>query len=187
MFDKLYNAKVFVEEVGYSKYYRQRFGGKSPGNLDKLEQFMRCSTDILFLCHGNICRSPFAKKYASRKFTEQIEISSAGFYCEEGRSSPQNAIQAAKEFQIDLTNHRSCMVKQSDIVQSDVVFLMDFRNVYYLLSKYNTDLNKVYLLGEYNNQVESNLISDPHGCTVDTFKRVYLEITQAIDEIATQL
>lgn len=187
MLDKLRNARVHIEEVAYSEYYKRRFNEQSPGDVEGLEHSMTEFTDILFLCHGNICRSPFAEKYATNRFEDMVTVKSAGFYPETGRPSPTNAVRAAGEFQIDLTDHVSSVVTQSDIESADITFLMDFKNVHYLLSNFDVELENVYLLGEFNDRMDSNVIGDPHGSSINTFKEIYQEIIEAVDCLTVRL
>ena len=58
---------------------------------------LRSATKLVFVCKGNICRSPFAAEYAKR-ILPGLEIHSAGYYSVANRPSPENAIAAAAQF-----------------------------------------------------------------------------------------
>jgi protein-tyrosine phosphatase len=65
---------------------------------------------VLFVCAGNICRSPFAEALARRLATERgldVEFASAGEIALEGDRCTRDAIAAAKEHGVDLSAHRA--------------------------------------------------------------------------------
>ena len=65
---------------------------------------------VLFVCAGNLCRSPFAEGLARRLATERgldIEFESAGEIAYEGSRCPHDALAAATKHGVDLTDHRA--------------------------------------------------------------------------------
>jgi protein-tyrosine-phosphatase len=65
---------------------------------------------VLFVCAGNICRSPFAEGLARRLAAERgldVEFASAGKIAFDGDRCPPDAVAAAKEFGVDLSSHRA--------------------------------------------------------------------------------
>lgn len=177
------NTIRYVTDVFYTNYYKKRFNGESPSN-NEIDKTGKDATEVLFLCHGNICRSPFAEEYSSAEFDDRVQVRSCGFYNEADRPSPREAVDAAEKFNIDLSTHESKTIDRTSIKESDIIFVMDFRNIYYLLSKYGSvDTNKVYLLGEFDSSTKSSIISDPYGSSTDNFHNTYEEIAHAIDEV----
>src|SRR5262244_3858203 len=62
---------------------------------------------LLVICHGNICRSPFAEVFLKRLLDASgTEVTSAGFIGP-GRTPPQEAIGEAARRGEDLSSHRS--------------------------------------------------------------------------------
>ena len=65
---------------------------------------------VLFVCAGNICRSPFAEGLARRRAAERgldVEFASAGEIAHEGDRCSGDALAAAKEHGVDLSPHRA--------------------------------------------------------------------------------
>ena len=65
---------------------------------------------VLFVCAGNICRSPFAEGLARRLATERgldVEFLSAGEIALDGDRCPVDAVAAAREHGVDLSPHRA--------------------------------------------------------------------------------
>lgn len=81
---------------------------------------------ILFICTGNICRSPFAAKVFEQRGerTPFARVLSAGFL-EPDRPSPEAAIRIAKRRGIELGSHRSHRVTAEDLGQAGLVVVMD--------------------------------------------------------------
>jgi protein-tyrosine-phosphatase len=65
---------------------------------------------VLFVCAGNICRSPFAEALARRLAAERgldVEFASAGEIAFDGDRCPGDAVAAAREHGVDLSAHRA--------------------------------------------------------------------------------
>ena len=65
---------------------------------------------VLFVCAGNICRSPFAEGLAQRRAAERgldVEFASAGEIALDGDRCPPDAVAVAKEYGVDLSSHRA--------------------------------------------------------------------------------
>ncbi len=103
----------------------------------KTEKYIPKSTDgnikILFVCLGNICRSPAAQGVMEKLVEEQgvskrFEIDSAGLYGGHAGDLPDNRMQAhARRRGLNLT-HRSRQVKESDFDRFDIIVAMDDSN-----------------------------------------------------------
>lgn len=142
---------------------------------------------VLFLCFGNICRSPFAERYLRERLDdrglEQVSMSSSGFFDREGRTSPEVAVETAQRFDVDLTSHRSDRVTDAQLHDADLVLLMDARNYTQFRDAGATD-GAVFLGAFTDGDAE---ISDPYDSSHAEFERVYGQITDAIDVLADRL
>src|SRR5262249_49103056 len=87
----------------------------------------KAPASILFVCHGNICRSPFAaflfEKLARERLLTSIRVESAGFIGPD-RASPPQALDAAARRGIDMSAHRSQLLKDRLVRGSDLVVVM---------------------------------------------------------------
>ena len=90
---------------------------------------------ILFVCMGNICRSPTAegafRSQVDRRGLEHLfEIDSAGTHAYHVGEKPDSRSQiAAAKHQVDLSSQRARQVHQSDFYYYDHVFAMDESNL----------------------------------------------------------
>lgn len=174
----------FVREnadVHLTRAYLRVSGGKA-GVLDRpaLEEGLSEGSKVLFLCHGNICRSPMAARYVEEQVGDEVEAESAGFYDEEGRSSPKLAVEAAERFGVDLSGHRSQVVDEELVDESDVVVLMDVRNYVRFRGHYPEKVEKAFLLRAGREDFE---ISDPYGKDIGALMEAFAEVTRSIDSL----
>jgi protein-tyrosine phosphatase len=89
---------------------------------------------ILFVCMGNICRSPtaegvFRAQVAAAGLSERILTDSAGTHGYHIGDPPDpRSIQAAKARGIDISDLRARMVRADDFQTFDLVLAMDAQN-----------------------------------------------------------
>jgi len=137
---------------------------------------------ILFVCKGNICRSPFAQYYAQKIFPESMDILSSGYYSETGRKCPMKAIKAAKEFGIKLKNHRSTLITKELIQDAQIIYVFDEENKQTLNTLFPNAKNKIFLLGTLIENLPT-IIPDPYCKKYSDYKRTYKLISQSIEYI----
>lgn len=89
---------------------------------------------VLFVCMGNICRSPVAAGVARQQFQDaglgHVTVDSAGtldFHA--GHPADPRAIAVAAEYGLDLSAHRARQVKSDDFSGFDLILAMDRRNI----------------------------------------------------------
>lgn len=121
---------------------------------------------VVFICHGNICRSPMAEfifKYYVKKegLEKNFEISSRACSDEElGREPNLNTKKMLSKLNIDVKNKVSEKIQNSDYDYYDYLICMDDLNYYYLQKIFNkTDISKVHKLLDYTD--EKRDIADP--------------------------
>jgi len=95
----------------------------------------RHEVSVLFVCMGNICRSPtaegvFARKVAEAGLTERIRIDSAGTHAYHiGNPPDPRTVQAAQRRGYDLSALRARKVEVTDFFRFDYVLAMDEDNL----------------------------------------------------------
>lgn len=137
---------------------------------------------LLFVCKGNVCRSPFAEQYAT-KLGLVPEVASAGYLPPAGRRPPPSAIEAARHWEVDLATHRSQLVTAALLRQADVVLVFDYYNYQRLLTDFPFVRRRLQFLGVYA-QEGPVFIEDPWGEDLERFKREYSRIAAALTTIA---
>ena len=140
---------------------------------------------ILVVCHGNICRSPFAEAALRREFRgTPVSVGSAGFIGP-GRQPPPNALSAAAGRGIDMTNHRSRVLEPGLVRHADLVITMDLRQARDICQRYGKPPKQVVLLGDFDpKSSDGRTIMDPVDLPVEVFDRVYARIEQCAEQLA---
>jgi len=149
---------------------------------EKAQNSIKNANNILFVCMGNICRSPFAQHYAQTILPKTVKILSCGYDTYDDRSSPHEAIAAAKKFGIDLTNHRSKVINKNLIENAQAIFVFDEKTRHIVLSRFPFSKKKVHRLGLLVGKKQP-IIADPYGGNLKTFIETYQDIIKALNYV----
>lgn len=143
---------------------------------------------IMFICTGNICRSAMAHRLLEKRLEDlnkkDIEVYSCGIYAENGDGSTYNAIEAMKEYNVDLKSHRATNIRNSNIENMDVILCMTKSHKYAVLQLYPNIKDKVFTLKEYVNYMENAQdvdIPDPWGYDAEVYRHCAEEISVCIE------
>ena len=137
---------------------------------DKLQgttpYFSSLPQKILFICYGNIYRSAFAELYWNQIIKTQYPIgfchaASAGFHQETGRLIPQRIQTVVQSSGLKASSHRSRLVTQSMIDESDVIMVMDYRNWHDLTNFFPQAGTKTIFLGLFSSERDIE-VNDPY-------------------------
>ena len=124
---------------------------------------------VLFVCLGNICRSPsaegvFRKIVEEQGLHELIEIDSAGTHAYHVGSPPDTRAQeAASRRGVDMSNLVGRRVDAGDFYIFDYVLAMDQSNEYYLREMAPAEeIHKIELFLDYAPQRRESEVPDPY-------------------------
>jgi protein-tyrosine phosphatase len=138
---------------------------------------------IVFLCYGNICRSPLAAALAEQRLSG-VAIDSAGFHEQTGRSSPQKILRIGKSFGIDLSSHRSARVTRDGLTNADLVIAMDLENLNCVRQEFPEMANRTTLLGLFGTP-ETLAIADPYSADEAATSRICEQVHKGIEGLAS--
>lgn len=144
---------------------------------------------ILFLCYGNILRSPYAEARWNVWRQQQPELpsaSSAGFHDNTNRETPTRFQSAAAHRGIDLRAHRSRRVTEAEVAEASVIFVMDLRNLQDMQREFPEALGKTLLLGALGDAEEPE-IPDPYGQPIGAGGAVYRQIDSTLAALHMRL
>ncbi len=134
--------------------------------------------NVLFVCTGNICRSPMAEGLLRHKLKELnknklVEISSAGVASPLGMEPSENAVQVMKESGIDISGHKSRPLNQDLIKDADLIFTMEQKHKDLILEEMPRASSKTYVLN----------IEDPISKPVETYSQVLEVLKKSLPRI----
>jgi len=145
----------------------------------------RIPRSVLFICYGNVCRSPYAAAVFSKRwpgFLPKVAVSSAGFVGP-GRGSPDQALAAASRRGIDLGAHRSTLVFTQAVRSADLIVVMSASQAR-SINRVASLLSAPLVLGDLDPKpILTRTIVDPWGLPDEVFDESYERIDRCIDEL----
>jgi protein-tyrosine phosphatase len=146
---------------------------------------------VLVVCHGNICRSPFAAQLLQARLPEplrgQVRIDSAGFLGP-ARPAPEHAVAVAARHGIDLAAHRSRGLSREIVASAELVLVMDTEQQRAIREIYGREPRDVLLLGDLDPRpIATRAIPDPILQPIEAFEASYGRIERCIAELAEAL
>jgi protein-tyrosine phosphatase len=144
---------------------------------------------ILFVCQGNICRSPLAEAYFQslvEKEGRHMTVRSAGLETTPGKPAHVNARVIAQEQGLSLDAHATTQVHKDLLDQSDLIIVMEIIQKDRMHRLYPKTKGKVVLLGRFDS-VGSLEIADPYCGTSEDFHSCFQQVSRCCDVLAARL
>ena len=186
--DRYYYAQLNKQEQAvYKAFYNGLMAHEekpeNTGNMRKIK--------ILFVCHGNICRSPMAESIFNymikeKGIADKFETDSAGTSREEiGHEVHRGTVRKLKEMNIPVTPHKARQMTWVDYEYFDYIIAMDSMNVAGIIriagdSDYD---GKVHKIMEYAG--EDRDVADPWY--TGNFDATYDDISRSVEGLLNTL
>ncbi len=123
---------------------------------------------ILFVCLGNICRSPMAEGMLAKLIEEQglkdqVKVSSRATSTWEIGNPPHIGTQhVLNRIGYDWRDKTSQKISEHDFKEYDYIIGMDHNNVKYLKEHAGRYQDKVFLLRDIDEKTKGEIIPDPY-------------------------
>jgi protein-tyrosine-phosphatase len=142
---------------------------------------------VLFVCHGNICRSPYAAAALAGRLPLPlrgvVRVDSAGFFGP-GRPVPPNGIAVAARRGLNLSAHRSRLLTPSPSGGADLVVVMEPGQRRALRGLIGRDGHAILVLGDLDPEpVTTRAILDPVDQPEAAFEASYARIDRCLDTL----
>ncbi len=162
------------------------------GVRSKREQIKPGARSFLFVCFGNLMRSPmaevlFRKSVAEAQLTD-VHIKSAGVHAVVGREAHPRAVTVSQEVGLPLAQHHAQLLTPELVSQADVIFVMDLQNKAEVLALYPAAKEKLLMLGAYADGSERDReIKDPYFGDLDATRRCFGILQTCIRNLTLEL
>lgn len=140
---------------------------------------------LVFVCQGNICRSPVAH-FMAAKLIDKYPVASIGLSTTTGAMAFGMAQEVAQEFALDVTSHRATDISDFDIRDGDLFLVMEYRHVQSLEPYLHGKDAQIALLGLWC-QPQYALIYDPHRQSRAYFVTCFERIERSIRQLASEV
>jgi protein-tyrosine-phosphatase len=172
---------------------------------------------VLFVCTGNLCRSPMAEGLLRHELEERrcdgVEVASAGTWAARGEPATDEAIAVCELNGIDLSSHRSSPLEPEAVDEADLMLGMTSVHIQEIASlvpdaRYRTMLLKemaatqmppVWPDAPLEERVQALLegsrprwtrkldVADPIGRPMRVYERCFSELQKAVHVLSTIL
>ncbi len=142
---------------------------------------------LLFVCTGNICRSPMAE-YLARDYADErgwdIEVRSASLMGLKGNPAHPNAVKVCAELDLDLSPHKATPLDAEILEWADWVLVMELAHSRGARDMLPAMDERILLLGSFCGKLE---IDDPIGGWKRRFRKSRDEISECVQNFMDRL
>lgn len=147
---------------------------------------------VLFVCLGNICRSPLAEaafRLEAERVGLDVEIDSAGTAdWHAGKAPDPRSVAVARDAGIDISGTTARQVIPEDFRRFDHILALDRKNLADLEAMKPTDgTAEVALLLDVVPERRGESVSDPYYGEADAFKYTWKHVSDAARSLAAKI
>lgn len=146
---------------------------------------------VLFVCHGNIYRSPYAEAaflhQLPAELRERMHAASAGFVGP-GRPAPAESVALAATHGLDLTPHRSQLLTPELVKGSDLVVVMSAAQEDEICRRFSYPRRRVIVLGDLDTDpIQTRDVADPWNRPAQVLESSAARVTRCTQELAREI
>lgn len=150
---------------------------------------------VLFVCSGNICRSPMAEGYFRHVTADRglghVRVDSAGTLGIFGAPASPEAIEAMAEIGVDIGSHRSRGIDETDLLTADLVVAMARHHLEELAHRYPAGAGERRLVRAFEKSPSPATgapdLDDPIGEALDVYREQREVLRVCLDQLAIRL
>jgi protein-tyrosine phosphatase len=136
---------------------------------------------VLFVCTGNLCRSPAAEKMLLHSGGGRFAARSRGTAAQAYTGMPRQVHDFLEGMGITDIAHKPALVSEADIDWADVILVMENYHLEALAERFPQSSRKTRLFLDYCTGSNGRELPDPMGKSDRAFNKVLAEIRKAIE------
>jgi protein-tyrosine phosphatase len=150
---------------------------------------------VLFICKGNICRSPFAERLAAARLAGRpggaVRLASAGYHATQAAQSPTHAVEVARGYGVGLGDHRPLPLSSALMDDHALVVVFEVEHLRRLERDYPEHRDRLVLLPLFAATRRTGYarynIADPFGQPRERFVACYAAIDDALSPLLAEI
>jgi L-threonylcarbamoyladenylate synthase len=159
------------------------------------EEIVRAASELtLFVCTGNLCRSPLAEALLRRTLSERLgcppgelarfghRLGSLGTMAMVDKPATEHAVEVGRELGIDLSGHRSRPFSLRLLAEARRTYCLARPHLDFLRPYYAERPDDLMLLDPKGREIH-----DPYGRPLKVYRKVALQIAKAVERRAEEL
>ncbi|GEM_PF-350642 len=147
--------------------------------------------NILFVCTGNICRSPMAeglmKHMLPPPLRPAVRVASAGTNALVGHEASENAIRVMEAGGIDISAHRARQVNGSMVAEADLILVMEPFQRRLIRDQFRTPASKTEILAVFHPSGRIKFIEDPYGGPLFAYQACARIMSACIEQLLEEI
>ncbi len=152
------------------------------------------TTRIVFVCEGNVCRSPMAeallKDFLLAKKIDGVEVSSCGLRAQDGANAHSELESViGEEAYRQLSNFNSRTISEKIVGEADYLLAMEDRHVRDIKARFPEAKGKTFTIMEFagaKGEIKDFIDSDLPDI-VDWMQDCYIEMSEVLPKVAERI
>jgi protein-tyrosine phosphatase len=174
--DRFGGRRAYVNHLAARALYRLgAYGGLLNVQWPGIER-------LVFVCKGNICRSPYAE---ARARSLGLAAVSFGLEASDGAPADASAMRNAQHRQLNLSSHRSTRIDPAKLLPTDLLLFFEPQQVEQFRARYAAAAS-VTLAGLWA-EPKRPYLCDPYGRSDACFQECFSVIDAGVAALATRL
>ncbi|MDH5639572.1 MAG: low molecular weight phosphotyrosine protein phosphatase [Nitrospinota bacterium] len=146
---------------------------------------------VLFVCTGNLCRSPMAQflllDRLAERGVEDVIVLSAGFIAQEGAPACPMAVEITGRIGVDMSRHKAKVLSRDLLEWADKVLVMEKRHLKLARMMAPEAEGKMALFSDYVVGKQDMDVPDPYGETEPEYIRALDIIRKGVNALAEEI
>jgi protein-tyrosine-phosphatase len=144
--------------------------------------------NILYVCTGNVFRSPVAAKMTEQLLgSSDIKVESAGMIEYNDEPLPEEMVDLARRHGVDLSTHVRRQVNSDLVHAADLVLVFDNGQVGELVKRFPEAKGKTYSIKDYAGFSDGKDMEDLWRKSVDVFERFIRELSVYLERCVNRV